>query len=151
MRMTPYEFLRLCNMARNRVVLASLGLSKTGLVGSSTGRAENKENDETQGAATAAKCGDTLRRSGRLGLKPSCPESPFVNRSNWPEWLAEKFDHYASLEFGETWKNAIVTWTELERMMNFRSPVHYFIIALSSELLLILGDLALLAVFWVAI
>jgi hypothetical protein len=131
MRMTPYEFLRACNMARNRVVLSTLGLSKAG-AGSRVDGVEDLENEDfgnSQGVATAAKggrtgesCGESInpRRSSRLGLKLSSPE---INRSGWPAWLGEKFDHYASLQFGGTWKDAIIIWTEIERAMGFRSPV----------------------------
>ena len=38
-----------------------------------------------------------------------------VNRFTWPEWLAEKYDYYAGLEFGDKWKECIIIWTLLER------------------------------------
>jgi hypothetical protein len=150
MQLTSYEFLRACNVARNREVMASLGL-QTLHKGVNPGNARETREDasETRGDAseddyiddvgdkenqpTTKRKGATKgssdpssvnpRRSGRLGLKLSSPD---VNRSGWPDWLAEKFDHYASLDFGNTWKTTITTWTELERAMGFRSPVRWF-------------------------
>lgn len=58
-----------------------------------------------------------------------------INRLNWPDWLVEKFDHYASLDFSNTWKTTIITWTDLERVMKFCSPVHHFLVLFTVLLL----------------
>lgn len=42
-----------------------------------------------------------------------------VNRTAWPEWLAEKYDYYTGLEFGDRWKECIIIWTQLERTFGF--------------------------------
>jgi hypothetical protein len=150
MQLTSYEFLRACNVARNREVMASLGLHKGVNPGNASEDHANASEDDynndigdKENMHTIKKKGATKgsikeppsvnpRRSGRLGLKLSFPD---VNRSGWPDWLAEKFDHYASLDFGNTWKTTIITWTELERAMGFRSPVRRFIIVLFTALL----------------
>lgn len=46
-----------------------------------------------------------------------------INRTAWPRWLAEKYDHYAGLEFGNVWKEGLRVWAELERAFDFHSPV----------------------------
>ena len=47
----------------------------------------------------------------------------------------EKFDHYASLDFGNTWKTTVITWTDLERVMKFRSLVRHFLVLFTVLLL----------------
>lgn len=46
-----------------------------------------------------------------------------INRAAWPEWLSEKYDYYASLKFGDKWRECIYFWAELERAFEFRNPV----------------------------
>ena len=60
-----------------------------------------------------------------VGPKPT--SLPAVNRTSWPQWLAEKYDFYAELEFGADWNECIYIWTELERAFEFRSTVSFFI------------------------
>ena len=51
------------------------------------------------------------------------PKSASINRTAWPKWLTEKYDHYAALEFGDMWTECLTVWTELERAFGFRNPV----------------------------
>ena len=39
-------------------------------------------------------------------LQPRATPEPAstINRANWPEWLSEKYNHYAGLEFGNKWE-----------------------------------------------
>ena len=61
---------------------------------------------------------------------PVTPEpASTINRTAWPEWLSEKYDHYAGLEFGDKWKECVVSWTELERAFEFYNPVRYIILS----------------------
>ena len=46
-----------------------------------------------------------------------------INRAAWPKWLSEKYDYYASLKFGDKWRECIYFWAELEYAFEFRNPV----------------------------
>jgi hypothetical protein len=64
-------------------------------------------------------------------LQPRATPEPAstINRANWPEWLSEKYDHYAGLKFGNKWKECIIFWTELEHAFEFYNPVHHIILS----------------------
>jgi hypothetical protein len=50
------------------------------------------------------------------------PKSVSINRTAWPKWLTEKYDHYAALEFGDMWTECLTVWTELERTFWVSEP-----------------------------
>jgi hypothetical protein len=61
--------------------------------------------------------------------KPVLP----INRSAWPEWLTEKYDHYAALEFGDKWMKCLYIWTEIERALKFHNPVSLVLVHFSFD------------------
>jgi hypothetical protein len=59
--------------------------------------------------------------------KAAKPQPVFaINKTAWPGWLAEKYNYYASFEFGDKWRECLFVWTELERAFKFCNPVSYF-------------------------
>jgi hypothetical protein len=188
MQMTPYEFTRACNVARNQEMMKqTFGLTKP---------SSGLKNDRTGKPTGSQVSCDNVRRSSRftngesgtqanatVDSRPSaagitaasspdpvqCPGEPLVeshlqagqissssdqrryadeqhepqgvhlddstrpmsrstiNRTSWPQWLSEKYDHYAGLEFGDGWNDCLYVWTELERAFEFQSPVSSFL------------------------
>jgi hypothetical protein len=221
MQMSSYEFTRECNMARNRVLGASLGIKK-GIFGRpnfknlkkpkkkpndgasrlkynnlrrsrrSTNAKPNQQsvdkpqastaetrvtpvssssgslvatpipnnplqcantNDQSQsvdsvlpsdvetqtssGPAIPFRCATPLATSVELANSPvessqtpatqPSPKPMFtVNRTAWPKWLTEKYDHYTALEFGDKWKECLFIWAEIECAFNFHNPVSFY-------------------------
>ena len=65
----------------------------------------------------------------------SSPKPVFnVNKTGWPEWLTEKYDHYSALEFGDKWRECLFIWTEIERAFKFHNPVSsvFFILMMTT-------------------
>lgn len=46
-----------------------------------------------------------------------------VDRDGWPTWLEEGFDAMAGAEFGPEFHDALIAWTLLERMYNWKTFV----------------------------
>jgi hypothetical protein len=191
MRMPSYEFIRECNMARNRAIGATIGL-KTSIFGRPMGNKLKRPLKARNRGASKVSFNDLRRSSRKPGqrvdkpqasqtetrasvvgtpdpnpvlctdgqLQPalpsvaetrtfpdpaSCLATPLatpesveltnsatlpspkpvftINRTAWPEWLTEKYDHYATLEFGDKWRECLFLWTEIERASKFRNPV----------------------------
>jgi hypothetical protein len=70
-------------------------------------------------------CGSPVDLTNLSKTAATPKPTPTVNRTSWPEWLAEKYDYYVGLEFSDGWRECLVVWTELERAFEFRNPVSH--------------------------